>query len=273
MNPESEFLKRRAALRAAVALLIAAPLAGCLNVVDTDNSFYQYGAVTVRSVGSGTQLAASSSAIFFEALTAQIPDSRSVQNSCAISSVDTTTSVSKGDLKAGSALTLLVGANASKQSLAMPFNVTNTSYIGASGFTYSNGDSVTVSVPGETGGFSASSVTVRLAERLIPADITMPTSGQTMDLAWNPGDATSAIIVSIRYANPGTTSYANEQVLCSLIDDGSESIPSSAINAFLLSPESKRSVRFTRWRTNATQPTNRSLLHVVTTTDSLAKFK
>lgn len=250
------------------------PLASCLNVVDNNNQYYQYGAITVHALGGGAaQTTATANGVFFSALSASIPDSRSVQNNCAYAAVDTTTLVSQGDLRAGAALTLLTGAGSGKTTTTLPFSSTNGNYIGTSAFTYKSGDSATVSVPGEAGGFLASSVTVRMAEPVILDDITVPLANSSMTLRWNTGDATSAIIVSIKYANPASSAYANEQVLCSLVDDGAEDIPPTFLGPFLLSPANKRSVKITRWRTQSVQPDPRSLLHIVSTVDSTAKLK
>ncbi|MEO7362850.1 MAG: hypothetical protein ABI120_21135 [Gemmatimonadaceae bacterium] len=255
------------------AAVLLVPLASCLSVVDNNNNLYQYGAVTVRGLGGGAQASANASGVFFSALSASIPDSRLVQNSCAFSAVDTTTPVSRGDLRAGSAVTLISGAGSSKTTTTLSFNSTNVSYVGAEGFSYKAGDSATVSVPGDAAGFPGSSVTVRLAEPIIPADITTPLANDPMLVRWNVGDSTSAIILSIKYANPITSTYANEQVVCSLRDDGAEDIAATALGPFLLSPLAKRSVKITRWRTSAVQPGTRSLLHIVSTVDSTAKLK
>ena len=272
MTRDHKTRARTARLLTAVVLVV--PLASCLSATDNNSNLYQYGAMTVRGLGgAATQVNATTNGVFFSALTASIPDSRLVQNSCAFSAVDTTNPVPKGDLRAGASVTLLTGTGSIKTTVTLPLNTTNTSYVGASGFTYKAGDSATVSVPGEAGGFPASSVTVKLAEPIIPQDIIIPLANDNMLVRWNVGDSTSAIILSIKYANPMTATYANEQVVCSLRDDGAEDILATALGPFLLSPVAKRSVKITRWRTNAVQSDTRALLHVVSTVDSTAKLK
>lgn len=261
-------------LRRVGAALLLLPMAACLNVVDNNNNLYQYGAVTVRGQGGGAaQVAATTSAVFFSALSATVPDSRNVQNSCAFSAVDTLPRTEQGDLRAGSALSMLIGAGSSKGTIALPYVSTNVSYVGTQGFTYKAGDSATVAVPGDASGFTASGISIRLAEPIVPEDITVPLANNPMTVKWNPGDSTSAIILSIRYANPINSTYANEQVLCSLRDDGTEDIAATALGPFLLSPLNKRSVKITRWRTQVVQPNLRSILHIVSTVDSTAKLK
>ena len=256
------------------AVLLLTPMASCLNVVDNNNNLYLFGAITVRGLGGGVaQSAATTSGVFFSALAANVPDSRGVQNSCAFSAVDTVTRAEQGDLRAGAALALLTGAGSNKSTISLPYNSINSNYVGASGFTYKSGDSATISVPGESGGFIASTVSVRLAEPIVPEDITVPLANSPMTVRWNPGDSTSAIILSIKYANPINSTYANEQVLCSLRDDGLEDIAATALGPFLQSPANKRSIKITRWRTQVAQPNLRSILHIVSTVDSMAKLK
>lgn len=249
------------------------PLASCLNASDNSNNLFQYGALAVTGLGGGTQVSATANGIFFEALAANIPDSRTVQNTCVTGAVESTASPAQGELKAGAALSMLSGAGSGKVTTTLAFNSLNVSYLGTAGFTYKSGDSATVLVPGETGGFPASSVTVRLAEPIIPEDITVPNASADMPVRWNVGDSTSAIILSIQYANPASSASANEQLVCSLKDDGNETVPFSSLALFINSPADKRAVRLTRWRTSVVQPTARSVLHIVSSTDSAAKLK
>jgi hypothetical protein len=116
---------------------------------------------------------------------------------------------------------------------------------------------------------------VKLAEPLIPGAITVPTTTAPMVFTWNapePSDTTSAIILSLRYANPATSPYANEQIYCALNDDGTHQLPTSALAAFLASPNDKRSLVMTRWRTREQAVDGRTILHIATSVDTTLKF-
>ncbi|MEP6763909.1 MAG: hypothetical protein ABJB66_06340 [Gemmatimonadaceae bacterium] len=225
------------------------------------------------TAAANANAAATSTAIFFEAYSAGVPDSRNQINSCVFSTVDTTTQIVTGVKKAGTAVSLQIGANASSATIPLTFDESFKRYASAGATTYSSGDSVKVNIPGETGGFPASTISVRLAEPLLPGTVTLPATAAPLTITWNASpDTTSAIIISLKYANPATSSYANQQILCALKDDGTETIPSDAIGAVLLSPPGLRSLLLTRWRTQVLNPDANSVLHIVSVMDTLVRM-
>ena len=141
---------------------------------------------------------------------------------------------------------------------------------------YAAGDAVQVTIPGDAAVYPGGSISVRLAEPLVPGVITVPTGTTPMNFSWNTplaGDTTSAIILSLRYANPATNGVANEQIYCALKDDGVHALPTSALSAFLASPNDKRSLVMTRWRTREVSLDNRTILHIATSIDTTLTFK
>lgn len=261
--------------RVILATVVLVPLASCLRVGAGESSLSRYGAVTISATTGGPGVArADGSAIFFEAFTASVPDSRFPSNACRVSVVDTTTRTSRGDLKAGAQLGLSLGAGANKTSATLAFNEAQMRYSAPGLLSYSAGDSVLVSVPGDASGFPASNISVLLAEPLAPEDIVTPAPGMPMEVRWNASaDQTGAFIIAIRYANPVTSTYANEQLVCSVSDTGNADISSNILESFLNSPSALRSVYLTRWRTQAVQVNDRSLLHIVSSVDTAATLK
>ncbi|MEP6778984.1 MAG: hypothetical protein ABJC26_03785 [Gemmatimonadaceae bacterium] len=266
---------RRTLALAAIAV-VGLPLASaCLHLTEAANlPVYQFGAVSLRATSAaGSKAAATSTAIFFEAYSAGVPDSRNQTNTCVFSTVDTTTPFVTGVKKAGTAVSLQFGSNSTTSTVPLNFDSTFKRYTSSGTTTYSAGDSVKVNIPGETGGFPASTIAVRLAEPLIPGTVTLPTTAAPMTITWNASpDTTTAIIISLKYANPATSSYANQQILCALKDDGSETIPADAITAVLASPPALRSLLLTRWRTQVVTPDATSVLHIVSVMDTLVKM-
>lgn len=258
------------------AALIALPLAGCFKgLTEAETTLTKFGAISVQGVsGPGGTTTATASAIFFDAYSAAIPDSRSQTNSCQYASVDTSHTISSGNLKAGTSLSMVIGAGANTTTRDLAFDFPTYRYFNATPVTYKTGDSVTISIPGDATGFPANNIKVRMAEPLIPEDVTVPTGTANMTVKWNAAaDTTGAIILSIKYANPASMTYANEQIICSLKDDGTEDIVGSALGAFQLSPAAMRSIKLTRWRTFAFKPSTYTLLHLVSTVDTVAKLK
>ena len=114
---------------------------------------------------------------------------------------------------------------------------------------------------------------MRLAETLIPGAVAIPAPGASLSVTWNAStDTTAAILLSLKYNNPTTSSYPNEQIFCALKDDGKFEIPPSGLTAFLAAPNSSRSLRLTRWRTRETLIDPKTILHIATSIDTTVKF-
>lgn len=252
-----------------VCVVCAFTLAGCLRTLATEDDLQKYGAIVVKGTPTvPNELAASATAIFFQAYSATAPNSRNQLNSCQFSGVDTTSREAVGQQQAGQSLTMRIGNAVSSRSTALPFEQARLRYASAGSTAYLAGDSVTVEIPGQTTGFPAAVIKTRLAEPLIVPDVTVPPVGTPLAVRWNASaDTTTAIYISLKYANPSSSTYANEQVLCSLKDDGTEDIQAAALSAFHASPISLRSLTVTRWRTVTLVPADKTLLHMVSTVD------
>ena len=261
--------------RLILATVVLVPLASCLRVGAGESNLSRFGAVSITASTGGPGVArADGSAIFFEAFTASIPDSRFPSNACRVSVVDTTTRTSRGDVKAGAQLALSYGVGANTTSSTLPFDEAQMRYSAPGLINYSAGDSVMVSVPGDASGFPASNIKLLLAEPLVPQDIVVPTTGAPMEVRWNASaNPTGAFIIAIRYANPATSTYANEQLVCSVTDTGSADISSNILEPFLNSPVALRSVEITRWRTQSVQVNDKALLHIVSSVDTTVVLK
>ena len=250
-------------------------LTACFNLSEPQQlPVYKFGAVSLRATsGPAGTAKAISTAIFFEAYSAGIPDSKNQANTCVFSTVDTVTSIVTGVTKAGTALSMLFGTGTTTTTVPLAYDDSYKRYASAAPTSYRSGDSVRVSIPGETGGFPASAIAVRLAEPLLPQTVTLPAAGKSMTISWNASpDTTTAIIISLKYANPVTSSYANQQILCALKDDGTEELPADAMAPVLASPAALRSLLLTRWRTSVVNPDASTLLHIVTKMDTLVKM-
>ena len=264
----------RSSRRALALLAFIGVTVGCNKLTEFNGETSRYGAIDIRGKStSATAVNGSATAIFFEAINAVVPNSATQQNdACVYALVDTTTSVVSGQNRVGDSLSFMVGGNV----VPLPFEPLNLRYITSSTqpFSYQSGDVAQISIPGSGDLFPSASITVKLAEPVIPGVITLPAVGQSLALSWNAtNDPTAAMLISVRYANPSTSSYANEQIYCSVKDDGIFEIPASGLSGLLASPAALRSLRFTRYRTNELQIDSRTLLHVATTVDTVLTFQ
>lgn len=248
-------------------LLTATVAAACTNAMDNAPTVNRYAALNLvgRSAGSG-EGQARVTAIFFEALALAVPNSALQQSDqCTIATVDTTTLVTRGDKKLATLPTLVVGGTPA----VLGFRDTLARYEPTvATVRYRAGDLAQFTVPADAA-FPGASLSVKMAEPILPGPITVPSVGQSMNVTWNgTNDPTAAIILSLRYANPATSPYANEQVFCALRDDGVHDFTPVALTNFYISPPALRSLTITRWRTNEALPDARSLLHLASSFDT-----
>lgn len=260
--------------RLAFAGLGVAMITACNALDNTAPPTNRYASFSVRAKNTTENRAlASATAIIFEAFSAGVPNSALQRNDqCVYAPVDTSTAPVKGVKKAGSPATLGIGTT----TVNLPYDDLLFRYATPENqpFTYTRGDVVQASIPGDPSVYPAATISVPLAEAIIPGVIRLPTGTEAMSFTWNAAiDSTSAVILSLRYANPATSPYANEQIYCSLNDDGSHLLPSTVLTAFMASPNSMRSLQLTRWRTRESFPDSRTILHIASSVDTTITFQ
>ncbi len=251
-------------------LLAASVLGACNELTEYAPSTNRYGSINIDGSGtSATAATANASAVFFEAIQAGVPNSSSAEqqaDACVYANIETTTD-GRG-FEAGTPISLAVGTN----TVSIPYDATAARYAMplTQRFSYTAGDNASITVPGSAN-FPASAISVKLAEPVIPGPIVIPATGSPLVVTWNGNnDATSAMLISVRYANPASSTSANEQIFCSVKDDGRFEIVGSALTALRASPASLRTITLTRFRTNESLLSdNRTLLHVATTVDTV----
>ena len=244
-----------------------ASVSGCNSLTDSSVGNDRFGAISISARNlSAKQGRASATMVVFDASSVSIPNSLLQQSDqCVYASVDTTTTTVRGQFRAGESVALAVGT----QSLSLPFNTTLQRYATpeATPFTYTRGEEALITIPGEGSSFPASTISVKLAEPIIPEPVPALVAGQVLPIRWNgTSDSTSAIILSLRYANANTS--VTEQIYCALRDDGTVDIPANGVAVLMASPASRRSMVLTRWRTNEKVLNNTTLLHIVSTIDT-----
>lgn len=262
---------------ARVALLSIATLGltgACSKLTEYVPTTNRYGSINIEGDGtSATSVSAAPSAVFFEAVSAGVPNSAGADqqsDACVFSTIEAPTEGRGFD--AGTSIALAVGST----TLSVPYNATTARYAfpTTQRFTYNAGETAQITVPGSAN-FPASAISVKLAEPILPGAVALPAAGSPLVITWNAtNDATAAVLISARYANPASSTTANEQIFCSAKDDGRFEIPSNALTALRASPASLRTLTLTRFRTNESLLSdNKTLLHVATTVDTVLALR
>ena len=242
-------------------------LAACASATESEQSVQRYGAAnfTGKRTADG-KVRASATVVAFESPELQVPNSSLQQNEqCVFAAVDTVPTPVRGDRSAGDAVAVRIGG------VTTPLSYTAAEFrygtAAASPIMYSAGDVAQVSIPGSGSAFPAITGEVKLAEPIELGPLVLPPVGENFTVTWNgTNDATSAIILQLKYPSPPTASFANEQVYCALRDDGSAVLPGGLLNS-LQAANSKRSFTLVRWRTNLVS-TSGAKLHLTTSVDT-----
>ena len=264
--------RRRATLRGALLLVIGSVAAGaCSNITDSAPSLEKYGAVNfVGKRNAAGQGAAAATVVAFESVNLQVPNSSAQQNDqCVYAAIDTVTPVARGDRSAGDAVSIVVGG-ATRQ---LAYSSTDRRYATAAGapITYNAGDIAQVTLPGNGSAFPTITGSLKLAEPLLLSPVSLPPIGENLTVTWNAtNDPTAAIILQLKYPNPASSTFANEQVYCALRDDGSAVLPGGLLNPFQIAT-ARRSLTLIRWRTNLVTA-NGATLHLTSSIDTTVTF-
>jgi len=204
------------------ALAGSALLAGCLGDVGQPAPT-RYGALALNS--SGAPDGAPSlvpTAAFFQGNVRSIPNSRAADDQCSIGGFSDTEETGSGGqpLPAGDAIVMSLSGT---QVTLAPVGVTapgTYAIAGGARVPFTPGDVASFTIPGAEGGFPASQTQVRTVLPFTFDAVPVSPGGSDITLRWTPpGDTSSAMTVSLRYAAPGARTL-NEEIFCALIDDG-----------------------------------------------------
>lgn len=256
-----------------LALAACSPvLAACSNLSGSDAQPNRYAALNVQARNNGaTGASGLATVIFFTGVNVSVPNSGRQQfDQCIISRIDTATIAATGMNSVGSGLALSVGGRPT----TLTYNSTLLRYeTGSVPLTYSAGEAATLTVPDAGAVFPAGSLSLKLAEPIVPAALALPAPNADWTVRWNgTNDGLSSIQLQLQYATNSLVTAPNEQVYCVLIDDGVTTLPAANLTGFLASPGAMRSMRLLRWRTNERVLDPNTLLHLTSTVDTVVRW-
>lgn len=228
-------------------------LAGCL---DPDSGPDQnYGVIGLTTVVTETDTLLSPEAIFYRSGQLILPTSRVGGDECQVAPFPALSGEVQPPrfLDAGDSVQVSTGGRT--RYLYPIIDATREVYKMRPGVSYpfSPGERVTIAVPGAPGGFPGGTVDVLTARPFaLGAVSAAPPQNEGLPLTWTPaGDDSTKMLVSIQYG-VGQPS-ANQQIFCSLRDDGSATIPEVLIAQYRNATTGTRKVEAARWRVSLAQ--------------------
>jgi hypothetical protein len=242
-------------------------LAAC-NDNDLPSARRDIGYISVEAPVSGRTNATASALFFNDATGLPLPNSKTLLDSCEIRPFVAGTSL----LTPGAVTYLAAGDTITMQTDnalgfltpdTLPDGTPTYSLTTGGGLPFTPGTVVTFAIPGAPDAFSAGTATGLMPEpyELGPID-TMPEANAGLPITWSPaGDDSSHITLSLQYASVGS-SVLDQQLFCSLRDDGVDTIPARLLHEWR-SSSGPRHVDSFRWR-SAIEGTRTVVLDVVT---------
>jgi hypothetical protein len=188
---------------------------------------------------------------FFRGSIGTIPNSSVIPDTCGLNPNFTETSsplTGLTDLTAGASITLEFDSG-TETLLPEPYQGRTRYELPADASApYTPGDSVVVTIPG--GAFPATTLEAKTAEPFTITGLSTPAAGENMQLQWTPADDNqSGMIISLRYAAPGTGSALNREVRCFFVDNGADSVPTRFAQLWASPTVTRREAVATRLRT------------------------
>lgn len=228
-------------------------LTGCL---DPDSGPDQnYGVIGLTTVVTETDTILSPEAIFYRAGQLILPTSRVGGDECQVAAYPPISGEVPNPryIDAGDSVQV---STAGRTSYLYPtLDITREVYKLRDGvrFRFTPGELVTVSVDGAPGGFAEGTIDVLTARPFTLGPISAsPPQNEGLALTWTPaGDDSTKMLVSIQYGVGQPT--ANQQIFCSLRDDGSATIPEVLIAQYRSATTGTRKVEAARWRVSLAQ--------------------
>lgn len=243
--------------------LLALGTTACLETLEPPTG--RFGTITAAAYdnGAGTYVLRPEAAFYDKTDLTYTP---AIGDTCVIAAYSPTSTISGSliTLNAGEFLFTSVGGRVDTLAPLGGLSLRVYSAIRPLGIPYNPGDTLAVTIPGTVSGFPASAISVRTAEAFTHDSIGVPGVDADLTLAWTPApSAGSQMTFSLRYANGFSGGTANEQLFCSLTDDGTATIDADYLNGWRTALNGVRSTRAVRIRSREVTIDGRTRLSII----------
>lgn len=242
------------------AVVLPLALAACLDPDPVPES--NYGVIGLTTVVTPVDTLLSPEAQFYRTGLLGLPTSRVSSDQCQIAVYPTPSQGTQLPRFLDAGDSIAVSTAATTNYLFPSTSANGESYVLNQGtdFSFRPGERVTVTVPGAPGGFTNGTIDVITAHGFTLGPIApTPAPDESLDLTWTPaGDDSTKMLISLQYGVGQL--QANQQIFCSLIDDGSAEIPPILLTQWRTATTGSRAVEAARWRVSAKEVTGGVLL-------------
>ena len=244
------------------ALVTPLALVACLDPDPVPES--NYGIIGLTSVVTPVDTILSPEALFYRTGLLGLPTSRVSGDQCQVAAYPTPTQGSQLPRFLDAGDSVAVSTTTTTKYLFPQTSTNGESYVLDVGerFPFQPGETVTITVPGAAGGFTNGTISVLTARGFTLGPISAsPPANDPLPLTWTPaGDDSTKMLISLQYGVGQVT--ANQQIFCSLVDDGASEVPAILLTQWRTAAVGSRKVEAARWRVAAKEVTGGVLLVV-----------
>lgn len=244
------------------AILASLALAACLDPDPVPES--NYGIIGLTSVVTPTDTILSPEALFYRTGLLGLPSSRVTGDQCQVAPYPTPSQGTQLPRFLDAGDSVAVSTTATTKYLFPTTSANGEAYVLDVGerFPFRPGENVTITVPGAPGGFTNGTISVLTARGFTVGPIDpSPPLNDPLPLTWTPaGDDSTKMLISLQYGVGQLA--ANQQIFCSLVDDGAAEVPAILLTQWRGATTGSRRVEAARWRVAAKEVTGGILLVV-----------
>jgi hypothetical protein len=245
------------------AVTAVALLAACLDPEPIPDA--NYGIIALTTVVSTNDTILAPEALFYRTGLLGLPTSRVFNDQCALAAFPTPSQTNPNLRYLDAGDSVAISTVGTTKYLFEEVSSNGRSYVlrDTDRLPFHPGEAVTVTVPGAAGGFANGTVTVLTARGFTLGPIEPhPPVDEGLDLTWTPaGDDSTKMLISLQYGVDGEI-QPNQQIFCSLVDDGSAEVSPIYLNGWRNATTGSRRVEAARWRVAGVQVTDGVLLAV-----------
>jgi hypothetical protein len=247
-------------LLSAVGLPLA--LAACLDPDPVPES--NYGVIGLTTVVTATDTILSPEALFYRTGLLGLPTSRVNSDQCQVAAYPTPTQGTQLPRFLDAGDSVAISTTTTTKYLFPVVSANGEAYVleEADRFPFRPGENVTITVPGAPGGFANGTISVLTARAFTLGPIeAAPPASTPLDLTWTPaGDDSTKMLISLQYGVGQLA--ANQQIFCSLVDDGAAQVAPIYLTQWRTANTGSRKVEAARWRVAVKEVTGGVLLVV-----------
>jgi hypothetical protein len=226
----------------------ALALTACLDPDPVPES--NYGVIGLTTVVTSTDTVLSPEALFYRTGLLNLPTSRVTGDQCQIAPFPNPAGGTGLPRFLDAGDSVVVSTVTTTKFLYPTISVNGQAYVldPSDRFPFRPGETVTITVPGAPGGFANGTISILTAREytLGPIDPSPPMDS-TLRLTWSPaGDDSTKMLISLQYGVGQLD--ANQQIFCSLVDDGAADVPTLLLAQWRTATTGSRRVEAARWR-------------------------